>query len=106
MSLQEFASARRRHQRCRRYPEYDLLLHKQARGFRQFLLRGVKGRVGHDLHDPQSPETFHLRKGRLTRLPCNKCPAGCVSGRPLGVRTRRLRCGSVDETLFSADPKG
>ena len=32
-------------------------------------------RVGHDLHHPQSPETFHLRKGRLRRLPCNKCPA-------------------------------
>ena len=51
---------------------------KQARGFRQFLLRGVKQRrcpVGHDLHHPQSPETFHLRKGRLRRLPCNKCPA-------------------------------
>jgi hypothetical protein len=32
-------------------------------------------RVGHDLHHPQSPETFHPRKGRLRRLPCNKCPA-------------------------------
>jgi hypothetical protein len=31
--------------------------------------------VGHDLHHPQSPETFHLRKGRLRRLPRNKCPA-------------------------------
>ena len=50
---------------------------KQARGFRQFLLRGVKSacRVGHDLHHPQSPETFHPRKGRLRRLPRNKCPA-------------------------------
>src|SRR5690348_6192759 len=32
-------------------------------------------RVGHDLHHPQSLETFHPRKGRLRRLPCNKCPA-------------------------------
>ena len=32
-------------------------------------------RVGHDLHHPQSPETFHPRKGRLRRLPSNKCPA-------------------------------
>ena len=32
-------------------------------------------RVGHDLHHPQSPETFHPRKGRLRRLPRNKCPA-------------------------------
>ena len=32
-------------------------------------------RVGHDLHHPQSPETFHPRKGRLRRQPCNKCPA-------------------------------
>ena len=31
-------------------------------------------RVGHDLHRPQSPEAFHPRKGRLRRLPCNKCP--------------------------------
>ena len=31
--------------------------------------------VGHDLHHPQSLETFHPRKGRLSRLPCNKCPA-------------------------------
>src|SRR5207344_2910200 len=31
-------------------------------------------RVGHDLHHPQSLETFHPRKGRLRRLPCNKWP--------------------------------
>jgi hypothetical protein len=51
---------------------------KQARGFRQFLLRGVekvRAEWVHDLHHPQSPETFHPRKGRLRRLPCNKCLA-------------------------------
>jgi hypothetical protein len=36
-------------------------------------------RVGHDLHHPQSSETFHTRKGRLTRLPCNKGPR-CLFG--------------------------
>src|SRR4029077_7563237 len=38
-------------------------------------------RVGHDLHHPQSSETFHTRKGRLRRLPCNKCRPRCLSGR-------------------------
>ena len=32
-------------------------------------------RVGHDLHHPQPPEAVRPRKGRLRRLPCNKCPA-------------------------------
>src|SRR5450830_789795 len=32
-------------------------------------------RVGHDLHRSQPPEAVHPRKGRLRRLPCNKCPA-------------------------------
>src|SRR6476659_2689812 len=41
-------------------------------------------RVGHDLHHPQSSETFHTRKGRLRRLPCNKCRPRCLSGRLLG----------------------
>ena len=32
-------------------------------------------RVGHDLHRPQPREAVHPRKGRLSRLPYNKCPA-------------------------------
>ena len=51
---------------------------KQARGFRQFLLRGVKkvrAEWAMICTTHNSPETFHPRKGRLRRLPCNKCPA-------------------------------
>ena len=45
--------------------------------FRQFLLRGVQKYVprGDDLHHPQPPEAVRPRKGRLRRLPCNKCLA-------------------------------
>ena len=32
-------------------------------------------RVGHDLHRPQPREAVRPRKGRLSRLPYNKCPA-------------------------------
>ena len=50
---------------------------KQARGFRQFLLRGVE-KVRAEwamIYHPQPPEAVRLRKGRLRRLRCNKCHA-------------------------------
>jgi hypothetical protein len=50
---------------------------KQARGFRQFLLRGVekvRAEWGHDLHHPQPPQAVHPRKSCLSRLPCNNWP--------------------------------
>src|ERR1700750_3032081 len=31
-------------------------------------------RVGHDLHGTTTPQAVHPRKGRLSRLSCNKCP--------------------------------
>jgi Transposase DDE domain len=72
---------------------------KQGRGFRQVPVAGRRKstcRVGHDLHRPQPPEAVHPRKGRLSRLPCNKCPSQCLSGRaprdrlPLWNRSKNL----------------
>jgi hypothetical protein len=50
---------------------------KQARGFRQFLLRGVKKVRAEWAMICTTHNLLKLfpRKGRLRRLPCNKCPA-------------------------------
>ena len=55
---------------------------KQARGGRQFLFRGVKNvraewAMIYTVHNLL--KLFHLRKGRLRRLPCNKCPTAMPS---------------------------
>jgi hypothetical protein len=47
---------------------------KQARGFRQFLMRRVEKVRADDLHHPQPPQAVHPRKSCLSRLPCNNWP--------------------------------
>jgi len=72
---------------------------KQARGFRQFLLRGVenvRGRVGHDLHRPQPPEAVHPRNGRLSRLLCDNAQSRRLSGRaPRRAESQKHRCSGA-----------
>jgi hypothetical protein len=71
---------------------------KQARGFRQFLLRGVENVraewamicTAHNLL-----KLFTLAKGRLSRLPCNKCPSQNLSGRAPSYRFPAVIFGSA-----------
>ena len=71
------AALRQLHERGKQVVEPVFGQIKQARGFRQFLLRGVKKvRAEWAMICTTTPETFHPRKGRLLRrLPRNKCPA-------------------------------
>jgi hypothetical protein len=49
-------------------------------------------RVGHDLHRSQPQQAVHPRKGRLSRLPCNKCQSQRLSG--LAPRSTKRTCSS------------
>ena len=78
-------SSRRIARACRERNDFVMIVALDPPDFRtisDFRKRHLKAgrresacRVGHDLHRPQPREAVHPRKGRLSRLPYNKCPA-------------------------------